>query len=83
MHQIKRIIELYREGRSSWATTRLTGLSRTTIRDYLQRLNTRVELVLKSCCRCMSTPYSLTSILYVDGFDRGQSGHKPDFGTTN
>jgi response regulator of citrate/malate metabolism len=39
MHQIKRIIEFFQQGRSIWETKRLTGLSRTTIRDYLQRMH--------------------------------------------
>ena len=75
MHQIKRIIELYQEGRSIWETKRLTGLSRTTIREYLQRMH-----------KCGISPEQLLSmdeeslipILYVDGFDRGQSGRKVD-----
>ncbi len=43
MHQIKRIIELYQEGRSIWETKRLTGLSRTTIREYLQRMPNQAQ----------------------------------------
>lgn len=75
MHQIRRIIELYQEGRSIWETKRLTGLSRTTIREYLQRIqksgiNPEQLLGMDDA--------SLVPILYVDSFDRGQSGRKTD-----
>jgi hypothetical protein len=75
MHQIKRIIELYHEGRSMWETKRLTGLSRTTIREYLQRMQ-RSGLSPEQLLAMDDV--SLIPILYVDSFDRGQSGRKVD-----
>lgn len=75
MHQIKRIIELYQEGRSIWETKRLTGLSRTTIREYLQRI--QKSGINPEQLLAMDDD-SLVPILYVDSFDRGQSGRKTD-----
>lgn len=75
MHQIKRIIELFKEGRSIWETKRLTGLSRTTIRDYLQRVH---KSGLSPEQLLAMEEESLTTLLYVDDFDRGQSGRKVD-----
>ena len=75
MHQIKRIVELYQEGRSIWETKRLTGLSRTTIREYLQRMH---KSGLSPEQLLALDEESLIPVLYVDGFDRGQSGRKPD-----
>ena len=37
MHQIKRVIELQRQGRSIRETVKLTGLSRNMVREYLRR----------------------------------------------
>ena len=39
MHQIRRIIEMQLEGRSIRYTTRLSGLSRNTVREYLRRIS--------------------------------------------
>ena len=75
MHQIKRIIELFKEGRSIWDTKRLTGLSRTTIRDYLQRMH-KSKLSPEQLLGMEEE--SLVTLLYVDDFDRGQSGRKVD-----
>ena len=75
MHQIKRIVELYQEGRSIWETKRLTGLSRTTIREYLQRM---YKSGLSPEQLLALDEESLIPVLYVDGFDRGQSGRKTD-----
>lgn len=49
MHQVKQIIELYQKGKGIRETERLTGISRKTIRNYLQRiqsLNIPVEGLL-------------------------------------
>ena len=49
MHQVKQIIELYQKGKGIRETERLTGISRKTIRSYLQRirsLNIPVEGML-------------------------------------
>jgi hypothetical protein len=75
MHQIKRIIELYQEGRSIWETKRLTGLSRTTIREYLQRMHksgmTPEQLLALD-------EESLIPFLYVDSFLPTQSHSSED-----
>jgi transposase len=75
MHQIKRIIELFKDGRGIWETKRLTGLSRTTIRDYLQRVH---KSGLSPEQLLSMEEESLIALLYVDDFDRGQSGRKVD-----
>jgi transposase len=75
MHQIKRIIELYQQGRSIWETKRLTGLSRTTIREYLQRMH---KSGISPEQLLAMDEESVTPILYLDGFERGQSGRKVD-----
>jgi transposase len=75
MHQIKRIIELFEKGNSIWETKRLTGLSRTTIRDYLQRMH---KSGLSPKHLLAMDEELLIPLLYVDDFDRGQSGRKVD-----
>ncbi|CAN5371056.1 IS21-like element ISFK1 family transposase [soil metagenome] len=75
MHQIKRIIELYHQGRSIWETKRLTGLSRTTIREYLQRVK---KSGVPAAHLLTMDDETLIPILYTDDFDRGQSGRKTD-----
>lgn len=75
MHQIKRIIELYQEGRSIWETKRLTGLSRNTVRDYLRRIQSSG---LGPAQLLALDDESLSAIVYVDGFEQGHSGRKLD-----
>jgi transposase len=75
MHQIKRIIELYQEGRSIWETKRLTGLSRNTVRDYLRRIQSSG---LSPAQLLALDDESLSAIVYVDGFEQGHSGRKLD-----
>jgi len=75
MHQIKRIIELYQQGRSIWETKRLTGLSRNTVREYLRRIQgsglSPVQLLALD-------DESLKPIVYADAFEHGHGGRKVD-----
>ena len=75
MHQIKRIIELYREGRSIWETKRLTGLSRNTVRDYRRRIQ---SCGLDPAQLLALDEESLLLIVQVEAFEQGQSGRKVD-----
>ena len=75
MHQLKRIIELYQQGQSIRQAQRLTGLSRTTIRDYHHRiqssgLNADKLLALDE--------ESLLSLISIESFDQGPCGRKAD-----
>ena len=75
MHQIKRIIELYQEGRSIWETKRLTGLSRNTVREYLRRIKSSG---LSPGQLLALDEESLIPIMYADTFEQGHSGRKVD-----
>lgn len=75
MHQIKRIIELYQEGRSIWETKRLTGLSRNTIREYLRRIQ---GCGLSPSQLLTLDDESLRLIVYADAFEQGHAGRKVD-----
>ena len=75
MHQIKRIIELYQQGQSIRQTQRLTGLSRTTIRDYHRRIHSsglRADQLLAL------DEESLLALIGVESFDQGLCGRKAD-----
>jgi len=75
MHQIKRIIELYQEGRSIWETKRLTGLSRNTVREYLRR----IQGSGLSAAELLSLDEdALAPIVYRDGFEQSHGGRKAD-----
>ncbi len=80
MHQIKRIIELYQEGRSIRETKRLTGLSRTTIREY----HRRIQASSLSTSQLLSMDEeSLLPLISVESFDQGFCGRKADDRHTN
>jgi len=75
MHQIKRIIELHQQGRSIRETTRLTGLSRNTVREYLRR----ISLSGLTPERLLSLDdESLIPIVYTEDIDRNRSGRSAD-----
>lgn len=75
MHQIKRIIELYQQGQSIRQTKRLTGLSRTTIRDYHRRIQSSG---LSADQLLALDEESLLSLICVEAFDQGLCGRKAD-----
>ena len=75
MHQIKRIIELYQQGQSIRQTKRLTGLSRTTIRDYHRRIQSSG---LSADQLLALDEESLLSLVCVEAFDQGLCGRKAD-----
>lgn len=75
MHQIKRIIELYQEGRGIWETKRLTGLSRNTIREYLKRIQSSG---LTPAQMLALDDESLKPFMYADAFEQGHAGRKVD-----
>ena len=75
MHQIKRIIELYQEGRSIWETKRLTGLSRNTVRDYLRRIQ---RSGLSTAQLLALDEESFSAIVYADTFEQRHGGRKVD-----
>src|SRR5277367_289817 len=75
MHQLKRIIELYQEGRSIRETKRLTGLSPNTVRDYLRRIQ---STGLNPAHLLTMDDESLRLTVQVDAFEQGQSGRKVD-----
>jgi transposase len=63
MHQIRRIIELYGQGRGIRESQRLTGLSRNTIRDYLRRIQ---ESGMSASELLALDDASLAPFVYVD-----------------
>jgi hypothetical protein len=76
MHQIRRIIELYGQGRGIRESQRLTGLSRNTIRDYLRRI---LESVLSVPELLALDDTSLAPAVYVDAIEKkGSAGRTPD-----
>ncbi len=75
MHQLKRIIEFYQQGRSVKETQRLSGLSRNTVRNYIRRIQSSG---LSAAQLITMDDESLRLILQVDGFDKEQSGRKVD-----
>ena len=75
MHQLKLIIGFKKLGRSVKETTRLTGLSRNTVRTYFRRIQSSG---LSPKQLLVMDDESLRLILQVDGFDKEQSGRKVD-----
>lgn len=75
MHHIKRIIELYQEGRSIGETKRLTGLSRNTVRDYLRRIQSSG---LSAPQLLALEEESLIAIVYGNTFEQAHGGRKVD-----
>lgn len=75
MHQIRRIIELYGQGRAIREIQRLTGLSRNTVRDYLRRLQ---ESDLDAEKLLALDDASLAPFVYVDAVEKGSAGRMPD-----
>ena len=75
MHQLKRIIELYQQGHSIRQTQRLTGLSRTTIRDYHHRIQSSG---LSADKLLALDEGSLLSLISIESFDQGLCGRKAD-----
>jgi transposase len=75
MHQIRRIIELYGQGRGIRESQRLTGLSRNTIRDYLRRI---LESGLSVPELLALDDTSLAPVVYVDAIEKGSAGRTPD-----
>src|SRR5919109_358659 len=71
MHQIRRIIELYQQGRSIRETVRLTGVSRNTIREYLKRVRSSGL----SCSELLAlNDEALVPMIYVEAIEKGQAG---------
>ena len=66
MHQLKRIIELYQEGRSIRETKRQTGQSRTTIRQYHHRIQASG---LSAAQLLALDEESLLALVRVEGID--------------
>jgi len=75
MHQLKRIIELYQEGRSIRETKRQTGQSRTTIREYHHRIQASG---LSAAQLLALDEESLLALIRVEGIDQGQCGRRAD-----
>ncbi len=75
MHQIRRIIELYGQGRGIREIQRLTGLSRNTVRDYLRRVR---ESGLDAERLLALDDASLAPFVYVDAVEKGSAGRIPD-----
>lgn len=75
MHQIRRIIELQLQGRSIREASRLTGLSRNTVRDYLRRMSasgtTWTELLNMD-------DESLSDLAYVPAIEKSGAGRLAD-----
>lgn len=75
MHQIRRIIEMQLEGRSIRYTTRLSGLSRNTVREYLRRISSSAtgfkELLALD-------DESLAAIVYVPADEKATAGRSVD-----
>lgn len=75
MHQIRRIIEMQLEGRSIRYTTRLSGLSRNTVREYLRRISfcgTGLKELLAL------DDESLAAIVYVPADEKATAGRSVD-----
>ncbi len=75
MHQVKRIIEFYQQGRSIRQMERLSGLSRNTIREYLRRISlsgVSLEDLLKL------EDEQLMAIVQTDGLGRDRPGRCTD-----
>jgi len=75
MHQIKRLIEFYQQGRSLRQMEKLSGLSRNTIREYLRRISLSghpLEELLQL------EDESLTGIVQVDAIEKSRSGRSKD-----
>jgi transposase len=75
MHQIRRIIELYGQGRGIRESQRLTGLSRNTIRDYLRRIQ---ESGMSAPELLALDDTSLAPFVYVEAVEKGATGRTPD-----
>lgn len=75
MHQIRRILEMQLEGRSIRYTTRLSGLSRNTVREYLRRISfcgTGIKELLSL------DDESLAAIVYVPADEKATAGRSVD-----
>jgi transposase len=75
MHQIRRIIELQMQGLPIRHTTRVTGLSRNTIREYIRRI-TATDLSLQDALALNDS--DLSSIVYGDTLAKGVAGRNVD-----
>jgi transposase len=75
MHQIRRIIELYLQGRGIRESQRLTGLSRNTIREYLRRIQ---ESGISPQELLALDEASLAPFVYLDAIEKGSAGRTRD-----
>lgn len=75
MHQIKRILELQRDGHSIRHTERITGLSRNTIREYLRRVRTAGLGVTQAMDL---DDESLAAIVYTEDIELLRTGRSKD-----
>ena len=75
MHQIRRIIELYEQGRGIRESQRLTGLSRNTIREYVRRIQ---GSGMRPAELLALDDASLGPFVYVDTIEKGSAGRIPD-----
>jgi len=75
MHQIKRVIDFHKQGRSIRQIGQLTGISRNTIRDYLRRIASSGRPLEELLAM---EDEVLLGIVQVDSFEKNRAGRIAD-----